>query len=385
VSGDPRRRLLLDLLQAALARVNGRAATRAALAGRTGSRPVHLAAVGKAAGSMALGAHDVLGDRIARSLVITKDGHAPSAIASVPGIELIESGHPVPDERSLAAGERLFAWADELPPDAEALVLVSGGASSLVEALESGATLEDLVSVNRTGLAGGLDIAALNVRRAALSRLKAGRFARRLAGRRALALFISDVPGDDPDVIGSGLMGRTAGATDDIERRIVACVDDAVAAAAAAAETAGLRVAPSSERFDGDAARLAVRFVHELTHMDAKVAIWGGESTLTLPARTGRGGRNQHLALAAARLIAGDDELMLLAAGTDGTDGPTTDAGAIVDGETCARIAVAEIDAEDALRGADSGTALAAAGDLIDTGPTGTNVGDLVIGLKLRP
>jgi glycerate 2-kinase len=119
--------------------------------------------------------------------------------------------------------------------------------------------------------------------------------------------------------------------------------------------------------------------------MDAKVAIWGGESTLTLPARTGRGGRNQHLALAAARLIAGDDELMLLAAGTDGTDGPTTDAGAIVDGETCARIAVAEIDAEDALRGADSGTALAAAGDLIDTGPTGTNVGDLVIGLKLRP
>jgi glycerate 2-kinase len=382
---DPRRRLLLALLQAALARVDGRAATRAALSGRTGTRPVHLAAVGKAAGSMALGARDALAGRIARSLVITKDGHAPAGIESLPDLELIESSHPVPDARSLAAGERLATWADELPTDVEPLVLVSGGASSLVEALVSGATLEDLVSINRTGLAGGLDIAALNARRASLSQLKAGRFARRLAGRGALALFISDVPGDDPDVIGSGLMGRTAGAPDDIERRIVACVDDATAAAAAAAQQAGLRVALSEDRFEGDAARLAVRFVHELTHIDARVAIWGGESTLTLPSRPGRGGRNQHLALAAARLISGDDELVLMAAGTDGTDGPTTDAGAIVDGETCARLAVAEIDAEEALRAADSGTALAASGDLIDTGPTGTNVGDLVIGLRLRP
>jgi hydroxypyruvate reductase len=332
---------------------------------------------------MALGARDALRDRIARALVITKDGHAPAAIESLPGLELIESAHPVPDHRSLAAGERLSAWADELPPDAEPLVLVSGGASSLVEALAGGATLEDLVNINRAGLAGGLDIATLNARRASISRLKAGNFARRLAGRGALALFISDVPGDDPDVIGSGLMGRT-GAPDDIERRIVASVDDATAAAAAAAEQAGLQVALSDERFDGDAARLAVRFVHELTHTDARVAIWGGESTLTLPSRPGRGGRNQHLALAAARLIAGDDELVLMAAGTDGTDGPTTDAGAIVDGETCARLAVAEIDAEEALRAADSGTALAASGDLIDTGPTGTNVGDLVIGLRMR-
>lgn len=334
---------------------------------------------------MALGARDALGSRVAHSLVITKDAHAPAHLDSLPDVELLETAHPVPDERSLAAGARLLRWADELPADAEPLVLVSGGASSLAEALVAGATLDDLVKLNRAGLAGGLDIAALNAQRASLSRLKAGQLARRLAGRAGLALFISDVPGDDPDVIGSGLMGRTRGAPDDIERRVVASVDDAVSAAAAAAENAGLRVVASAERFAGDAARLAVRFVHELTHTDAQALVWGGESTLTLPALAGRGGRNQHLALAAARLIAGEDDLLLLSAGTDGTDGPTSDAGAIVDGETCARLAVAEIDAEEALHAADSGTALAASGDLIDTGPTGTNVGDLVIGLRLPP
>ena len=113
------------------------------------------------------------------------------------------------------------------------------------------------------------------------------------------------------------------------------------------------------------------------------MCVWGGESTVQLPAKPGRGGRNQHLALAAARLIAGHADLLLLAAGTDGTDGVTEDAGALVDAETCARLTLAELDADACLRRADSGTALAASGDLVHTGPTGTNVGDLVIGLKL--
>jgi glycerate 2-kinase len=102
-----------------------------------------------------------------------------------------------------------------------------------------------------------------------------------------------------------------------------------------------------------------------------------------LPAHPGRGGRNQHLALAAARLIAGHTDLMLLAAGTDGIDGVTEDAGALIDAETCARLALAELDADRCLQQADSARALAASGDLVHTGPTGTNVGDLVIGLKL--
>jgi hydroxypyruvate reductase len=114
-----------------------------------------------------------------------------------------------------------------------------------------------------------------------------------------------------------------------------------------------------------------------------QVAVWGGESVMHLPASPGCGGRNQHLALAAARLIAGHDDLLLLAIGTDGTDGPTDDAGALVDGNTCARLTLGEMDIDDCLRRADSGTALAMTGDLLHTGPTGTNVGDLVIGLKL--
>jgi glycerate 2-kinase len=126
-----------------------------------------------------------------------------------------------------------------------------------------------------------------------------------------------------------------------------------------------------------------VRFAHELHMSQHQVRVWGGESTVQLPENPGRGGRNQHLALAAARIIAGHDNLLLLVAGTDGTDGVTSDAGALVDGETCSRVALSEIDVQATLQRADSGTALAAAGDLIHTGPTGTNVGDIVIGLKL--
>jgi glycerate 2-kinase len=380
---EPRRRLLLDLLEAALARVDGRSVTRAALEARTDSRAVHLAAIGKAAEAMALGAHDALGTSLARALVITKDGHAEAGAARLPGFEVLEAGHPVPDERSLLAGERLVRWAAEVPHSAQPVVLVSGGASSLAESLTDEATLEHLTKLNAEGLAGGLDIASLNARRASLSKIKAGGFARLLAGRGALALFISDVPDDDVNVIGSGLMGAFGDSHDDITRTVIASVDGAVAAAAEAAKRAGLSVAAPTGRFAGEAARLAVRFVHELHLNGEQVRVWGGESTVTLPHPAGHGGRNQHLALAAARLIAGRDELLLLAAGTDGTDGTTSDAGAIVDAETCARLSVAEIDVDEALAKADSATALAASGDLINTGPTGTNVGDLVVGLKL--
>jgi len=131
------------------------------------------------------------------------------------------------------------------------------------------------------------------------------------------------------------------------------------------------------------AERLAARFAHELHMGEAQLRVWGGESTVELPPRPGRGGRNQHLALAAARLISGRDELLLLAAGTDGSDGVTDDAGALIDAETCARVALAQLDADDCLARADSARALAASGDLLHTGPTGTNVGDLAIGLKL--
>ena len=390
-SSDPRRELLLSLLQAALACVDGRRCVREALAGGGAGEalgaegPVWLAAVGKAAPAMALGALDALGARVTRALVITREAHTPPELERVRGVEIVAGSHPVPDARSLAAGERLLRWVEALPREARPLFLVSGGASSLVEVLRPPTTLADLESFTARELAAGTAIGELNARRIALSRIKGGRLTARLGGRAARALFVSDVPGDDPNVIGSGILGTASEGHDRVERSVVASVERAVAGAAAAARTRGLSVHAPARRFDGDALRLAARFAHELRLSPAQVCVWGGESTVQLPPNPGRGGRNQHLALAAAKLIAGNADLMLLAAGTDGTDGVTEDAGALVDAESCARVAVDGLDVDECLARADSGTALAASGDLVHLGPTGTNVGDLVIGLKLQP
>lgn len=379
---DPRRELLLALFQAGLARVDGRRCALAALADGV-SGPVWLAAVGKAATAMALGAHQALAGAIERTLIITRDREDLSGFPARAAPEVWLGAHPVPDERSLAAGARLLAWVDELPAHVLPLFLISGGSSSLVEVLEPGKTLRDLEELTRSALASGIAIGELNARRAALSRIKGGRLAARLGGRAARALFVSDVPDDDPRVIGSGLMGPAPGEGDRVERQIVASVDHAVAAVAARARELGLTVHAPATRFADSATRLAARFAHELRLSPAQLCAWGGESTVQLPLHPGHGGRNQHLALAAARLIAGHTDLMLLAAGTDGSDGITADAGALVDADTCARLSLAELDADRCLEQADSGRALAASGDLVHTGPTGTNVGDLVIGLKL--
>jgi hydroxypyruvate reductase len=332
---------------------------------------------------MMLGAHDALGTSIGRALVITKDGHVLPQLRTITDVEIYESAHPMPDERSLAAGARLLRWVDELPEHVEPLFLISGGASSLVEVLEPGTSLADLERLTAEGLAAGIAIGELNARRARHSLIKGGRLSVRLKGRFARALFISDVPSDDPAVIGSGLLGPAAEGVDRVARTVVASIDHVVESVAAAAIEKGLGAEPSVRRFEGDVMRLAVRFSHELDLSTVEVRVWGGESTVLLPEHPGRGGRNQHLGLAAAKLIAGHPDLLLLAAGTDGTDGVTDDAGALVDAETCARLTLAGVDPDSYLRRADSGTALATSGDLVHTGPTGTNVGDLVIGLKL--
>ena len=355
---------------------------RTALAAQPTSEPVWVAAVGKAATAMALGAHDALGGALRHTLIITRDEERLAELRALGDPEVWLSAHPVPDERSLAAGARLLQWVRELPGSAQPLFLISGGASSLVEVLEPPVTLKDLEQLTRQGLASGVDIAALNARRVALSRIKGGRLSAELRGRAARALFVSDVPDDDPRVIGSGLLGPAAEG-DRVERQVVANVDHAVAAVERLARELGLSVHSPQRRFAGSATRLAARFAHELRLTQAQLCVWGGESTVQLPPQAGRGGRKPHLALAAARLIAGHADLVLLAAGTDGIDGVTGDAGAIVDGDTCARVAIAGLDADQCLEHADSARALAASGDLVHTGPTGTNVGDLVIGLKL--
>jgi glycerate 2-kinase len=375
------RRLLLELFDAALRGVDGRACVARFLRDAQVRAPVEVLAIGKAAAAMARGARDVLGAGIERMLIITKIGHSDPSL-DAPGVVQLESPHPVPDVRSLSHGEALERRVADRLPAVLPIFLISGGASSLVEALRDGCSLGDLSALNVRGLAADWDIRRLNAERVKLSRLKGGGVARLLGGRRAMALFISDVPGDDVGVIGSGLLGRDADAPDEIERHVVANIEHAVAATLAAGEARGLRLDRAAARFDGDAVDVARQFVAALRATSADGLVWGGESTVKLPAKPGRGGRNTHLALAAARELRASLSLTILAAGTDGTDGPTGDAGAIVDAGSIERAEIGGCDVERAYVEFDSGTALEAAQDLIHTGPTGTNVGDILIGLK---
>ncbi len=375
------RRLLLELFDQALRAVDGEESVATVLR-QLGPGPVALFAVGKAASSMMRGARDALGTDIRQALLITKDGHVDALLRDRPEIHVMESAHPVPDERSLGAGDELARRVAELPSDLYPVFLVSGGSSSLVEALQPGCILEDLQSLNVRGLASGWDIVRLNAERSKLSRLKGGGISRLLGDRHAHALFISDVPQDDPAVIGSGLLGGVPGCADHILRIVVANNDTATHWAGVVARSHGLELETGKRRFDGDAARVAAEFVEALRNTSADGLVWGGESTVTLPPQPGRGGRNQHLALCAAKLLRPNESLTILAAGTDGTDGPTDDAGAIVDSGTVERAEIAGADVERALRDFDSGTALEASGDLLHTGPTGTNVGDVLIGIK---
>ncbi len=402
---DEQRRLLLSVFERALAAVNGRRRVREALQAIAHDGRWQSIAAGKAASAMTLGAMDVLEGRVERALVISKDEHFDPALLDMPHVRCLAAGHPIPDQRSLEAGARLRDFVNTSPHDQKILILISGGASSLVEALPSGMSLDELQKLNHWALSSGQDIATTNAVRRRLSTLKNGGLLAELSGREALALFISDVPGNDPALIGSGLLNeprddplpenlpvwiaklvkdvpgaRHADAL--VSRHVVATLEDAIAAACRAGESFGLRVRRARGRFAGDATELATRFSHELAMGDGALHVWGGESTVRLPRKPGRGGRNQHLALAAARLLVVHDDLTLLAAGTDGTDGSTTDAGALVDSTTVERGTLGGLDADDCLSRADSASFLEAAGDLLHTGPSGTNVGDLVLGLK---
>jgi glycerate 2-kinase len=401
------RAALLEIFRAAVDAVGGRRAVARFLDGRALEGPVFVVAIGKAAADMALGASDVLGESIQATLVITKEGHLDGLALLVPGYELIEAAHPIPDARSLEAGQRLVGFLEGAPADARFLFLISGGASSLVEHLTDDLDVEFLQRMNTWLLGSGLPIDAMNRVRKACSTIKGGGLIRHLQGRPALNLLISDVPGDDPAVIGSGLLvpdksvalpelpdwlaqvlaGPSSAASTDaagaqIETHIVASRVDAIRGAAGKAHDLGLEVSVAEGLLEGDALEAGRKCARDLLRGPSGVRIWSGETTVTLPADPGRGGRNQALALAAAGVIEGEQGVWLLAAGTDGTDGPTEDAGALVDGATVMRGHHEGLDPEQALARADSGRFLAASGDLIHTGPTGTNVMDLVIGLK---
>jgi len=408
VPTDPRQQLL-EIFLAAVAAVGGCASVAEHLRNHPLVGSVYLIAFGKAACAMARGAHESLGGRIHDGFVVTKRGGTESLPWPV-----IEAGHPMPDESNLEAGEQLIRFVQTIPQDAQVLVLLSGGASALVEALSSDVGLKEWQDINRWLLASGFDIHAMNAVRKRISRIKGGRLAQLLYPRKVLCLAISDVPGDEPRSIGSGpltadesgmlpdltnapelLKAALTGApplpkSDDpcfrhVEFKIIATLADAKHAAAEKAKKLGYEVDAHPEFIEGDAIEIGARLARGLLESKPGVVqVWGGETTVKLPPRPGRGGRNQSLALSAALALQSHKNAWLLAAGTDGTDGPTEDAGALVDGETVTRGELHGPIAREALARADAGTFLEASGDLVHTGPTGTNVMDLILGLRTK-
>ena len=403
------RRRLVDALHGAIEAVAGESSVRRFLRACPPGRISHVAAVGKAAAYMAAGALAVIPPPD-RALVVTKTGHRGGVRLDCDGLEYLESAHPVPDRRSLAAGEALLAFFERAPADATFLFLLSGGASSLVEALPDSIGASDLARVNAWLLGAGIDIHRMNRVRKRLSRIKGGRLAAALANRPALCLLISDVPGNDPKSIGSGpliahrpedvdlhamelpewLTTLTSEAPplcgpeqfDTVRSHVVASAEDARAAAAATLAQSGVTVTVHEPLLRGDAIDTGRAVAHQMLEAAPGAQIWAGETTIVLPDSPGRGGRCQSLALACAIALEGVEGVHLLAAGTDGNDGPGEDAGAVIDGATVGRGTRAGLVADESLRRADAGSFLEASGDLLHTGPTGTNVMDLLIGLK---
>ncbi|SDW67537.1 hydroxypyruvate reductase [Ruegeria halocynthiae] len=364
-----RSQLVQDIWRAGVAAVDGYHATHEAI--QTIERPDQVLAVGKAAGAMARAAAERF--ETVPSLVVTKDGHGHNLPAHV---VVLEASHPVPDARSLAGGRAVRETIESMKRESKLLLLVSGGASSLAEDLEPGNTLGDLAALNQRLLGEGLDIAAMNAERRKLSRIKGGGLLSFFPGKSVTVLAISDVPGDDLGVIGSGIGSLPVSPGFTTRTSIIASNAHARDAAALAASQAGLTILANEETMHDDFLSVAARIGDRLRSMPTGVMVFGGEPTVVLPQRPGRGGRNQALALALAREIAGQPDLTVIVGGTDGTDGSTDAAGAIITGETWGE------DAQDYLDRADSGSFLDKAGALLVTGPTGTNVMDLMIAIR---
>jgi len=402
------RAAMLAAHRAALDAVGGRpAVARHLRALERAGRPSHAVAIGKAAADMMAGAIEALDGALQGALVLTKHGHVAGLGPYADRVRVMESSHPVPDASCLRAGAALWDFVADAPPDARVLVMVSGGASALVEHLAPGLDAAFLARVNDWLLSNALSIGPMNRVRKRISRIKGGRLALALAGRPALCLMISDVPGDDPKVIGSGPLVPHSSADIDVSdlalphwlssvtahppalapleafERVTAAVVArpalAKAAAAQALEQAGVAVRVHDALLEGDALETGREVVAMAAADPARAHLWSSETTVHLPPHPGRGGRCQSLALSAAVVLRDRGAGVVLAAGTDGTDGPGEDAGAVVDAGTLARGRTAGRDPLADLAAADAGAFLDASGDLLRTGPTGTNVMDLVM------
>jgi len=372
---------------------------------------------GKAAGSLATGLEAALGDRIDDGCIIVKRGHREA----LGQIRQFEAGHPIPDEAGALATEELLRTISGLTPRDSVVVVVTGGASALMVAPIEGVTLAEKAATTDLLLRSGASIEEINAVRKRLSRVKGGRLLDHIGAASVLTLLLSDVPSGDYGAVGSGPTippregdcadplaifakygierlvrpsmlrrltepGATPPARSHRREAMLLLADSAalVRAVHSVAQREGLEVRDVNPTMTGnthDAARSMVAALRA-TSPSRRPALFvsAGETTLKVTG-DGRGGRNQEFALVSALSLAGVPDVVLLAAGTDGTDGPTDAAGAFADGSLAGRASAAGLDPARMLARNDSYGLFERTGDLFRTGPTGTNVMDLVLGL----
>ncbi|WP_332690503.1 glycerate kinase type-2 family protein [Devosia sp.] len=408
------RALLEQMFHRAVAQAQPALGVRLHLPQRPAGRTVVIGA-GKASAQMARTFEEAW-DGPLTGLVVTRYGYAEACKR----IEIVEAAHPVPDEAGFLAARRIMETVSGLSPDDLVVALISGGGSSLLPAPAPGLTLDDEQAINRSLLASGAPISVMNLIRNQFSVIKGGRLAAHCAPARVATLVVSDVPGDDPAVVASGPTIPMAGTRelarkyanlyridlpphahalltgDDnlaplpgdpvFARNSVRTIASAALSLDAAAELArrqGIEAAILSDSIEGesrDVAQVLAAMAREVSQRNRPfkkpvVLLSGGETTVTLRGR-GRGGRNAEFLLALAIAIDGVDGISALAADTDGIDGSEDNAGAFVDGGTATRLRKAGIDPLAALAANDAWGAFNAIGDLLVTGPTGTNVND---------
>ena len=342
-------------------------------------------------------------------LVVTRYDYVPAAFAAAQArvstrIEVVQAAHPVPDDAGRRAAARILELAHGLSADDLVICLMSGGASSLLALPASGVTLEEKQSINGALLKSGAAIDEMNCVRKHLSAIKGGRLAAACAPARVVTLLVSDVPGDSPPVIGSGptvpdpttcadalavldrhaiaVPGDAAFAGQEIH--LVATPQQSLEAAATLARSAGIEAHILGDEIEGESREVGK--VHAaLARQVARrhqpfatpcVLLSGGETTVTVRDKGGRGGRASEFALGCAIALQGHEKIWVLAADTDGIDGVESNAGAFVTPDTLARARRLGLNGRDLLDRNDAYSFFAGLGDLLVTGPTFTNVND---------
>lgn len=368
---------------------------------------IYLVAVGKAAWQMAAAAQIILGEKITKGIVLTKYGHVRGEL---PGITCLEEGHPVPDDGTFRGTEAVLAMTEDLKPEDTVLFLLSGGGSALFE--KPLIPKEELSDITAQLLACGADIVEMNTVRKRLSAVKGGKFALHCAPAKVFGIVLSDILGDPLDMIASGpaapdsstcaealhlvekyqlriseaarhcLETETPKSLSNVESVISGSVTELCQAVAASCRKLGYEPVLLTDQLSCEAREVgsflaAIAKTHCGTTKNLAF-IAGGETVVHLEG-SGKGGRNQELALSAAPGLAGMENAALFSIGSDGTDGPTDAAGGYVDGSTKGCLAKKGMDIYQILEDNNAYEALKACDGLIMTGPTGTNVNDVAV------